>query len=73
MTTFEIAQVNIRRMQRGKEAVEINVIDDGKAVACLWMSKRDIELNIADYGECDAFTVGLEIYKQRRDVREATQ
>ena len=67
--TFEIDRVNIRRMQRGAEAVSMKVFDDGELIGLPWMSKRDVIMNIKDHGECEAFTTALEIYRFRRDTR----
>jgi hypothetical protein len=68
--SFEIVQVNLRRLQRGAEAVQINMYDDGELVCCLWMSKADIVKNIKEWGQHAALLTGLKIYKTRKDVRE---
>ena len=70
--TFKIMQVNIRRMMRGAEAVQFGVFSDGTLEDVVWMTKRDIEKNIEAFGECEAFTTGLLIYKTGRDVRAET-
>jgi len=67
---MKIVQVNVRRMQRGAEGVQIGVFENGECVDCLWMSPSDIKKNIKEFGENEAFLTALECYRLRRDVRE---
>lgn len=55
---FEFIEFNPRRKARGVEAARV-------ACDCewLWMSKRDIELNIRDFGPHPELQKALESYK----------
>lgn len=55
---FEFIEFNPRRMARGAEAARVAC--DGE---WLWMSKRDIELNIRDFGQHPELLKALEGYK----------
>ena len=47
---FRFVEFNERREMRGKEAARVEVIEDGEVTIWLWMSKRDIDLNIREFG-----------------------
>lgn len=49
MTEFRFIEFNPRRALRGAEAARVAVIFDGEE-DWLWMSKKDIDLNIRDFG-----------------------
>ena len=68
--TFKIDRVNINRMRRGADGVEMAVYEDGTKVDLLWVSPSDIRKNIKTFGPCEAFTVALECYKFRTDARQ---
>jgi hypothetical protein len=55
---FEFIEFNLRRRQRGVEAARVAV--DGQ---WLWMSKRDLELNIREFGSHPELLKALEHYK----------
>jgi hypothetical protein len=55
---FEFIEFNPRRKARGVEAARVAC--DGE---WLWMSKRDIELNIRDFGPHPELLKALESYK----------
>ena len=66
---FEIDRVNVRRMQRSVDGVSISIFEDEALVGCPWMSAKDLRANIAIFGRCQAFVLGLACYKHCRDVR----
>lgn len=57
---FEFLEFNKRRAQRGAEAVRMKVTADGD---WLWMSKKDLKLNIKEFGEDPELIKGLSCYK----------
>jgi hypothetical protein len=46
---FALRRYNTRRRQRGAEAAEVEIIDEGGSML-LWMSPTDIENNIKEFG-----------------------
>lgn len=46
---FRFVEYNPRRAMRGAEAVRVAVIENGDE-DWLWMSKRDVDLNIKEFG-----------------------
>jgi len=46
---FRFIEFNDRRWVRGAEAARVAVIEDGEE-DWLWMSKRDVSLNIKEFG-----------------------
>lgn len=46
---FRFVEFNPRRAMRGAEAARVAVIEDGEE-DWLWMSKRDVDLNIKEFG-----------------------
>lgn len=46
---FRFLEFNERRAMRGAEAARVAVIESGEE-DWLWMSKRDIDLNIKEFG-----------------------
>ena len=55
---FEFIEFNPRRKSRGAEAARVSA--DGE---WLWMSRRDIENNIRDFGRHPELLKALESYK----------
>lgn len=49
MTDFRFVEFNPRRVLRGKEGARVAVINAGNE-DWLWMSKRDLDLNIKEFG-----------------------
>lgn len=49
MIEFRFIEFNPRRVLRGKEGARVAVIEDGEE-NWLWMSKRDVDLNIKEFG-----------------------
>lgn len=49
MPDFRFIEYNPSRAFRGKEAARVSVIEDGEE-HWLWMSKRDVDLNIKEFG-----------------------
>lgn len=64
VVTFRLKRFNPRRMMRGAEAAEFEVYKDDKLVDLLWMSKRDIQLNIEEFGESSELDKGLLEYQR---------
>ena len=52
MIQFRFIEFNPRRAIRGADAARVAVIEDGQEY-WLWMSKRDIALNIKQFGPSD--------------------
>ena len=46
---FRFIEFNERRAMRGAEAARVAVIESGEE-CWLWMSKRDLDLNIKEFG-----------------------
>ena len=61
---FRFYEYNARRKARGAEAVRIEVQHDTNFTELLWMSRRDLVLNIKEFGEDPALMRGLECYQQ---------
>ena len=61
---FRFYEYNSRRKARGAEAVRIEVQHDTNFTELLWMSRRDLVLNIKEFGEDPALMRGLECYSQ---------
>lgn len=61
---FRFYEYNPRRKARGAEAVRIEVQHDTNFAELLWMSRRDLVLNIKEFGEAPALMLGLECYSQ---------
>lgn len=62
IVTFKFYRFNSVRRERGAPAAQIEVFEDGGSVGLYWMNTSDIQRNIQDYGECEAFTEALEYY-----------
>ena len=61
---FRFYEYNSRRKARGAETVRIEVQHDTNFTELLWMSRRDLVLNIKEFGEDPALMRGLECYSQ---------
>ena len=61
--TFRFVEFNPRRHRRGAVAAWVEVLEDGDATHCLWMSKKDIGANIKLFGECPELQKALAAYK----------
>lgn len=61
---FRFYEYNARRKARGAEAVRIEVQHDANFTELLWMSRRDLVLNIKEFGKAPALMLGLECYSQ---------
>lgn len=57
---FRLVDFNQRRKQRGVEAVRMQVSEDGD---WLWMSKKDLQLNIRDFGPHPELLKALDHYQ----------
>lgn len=58
--TFRFIDFNPRRASRGREAVRMEVEPDGQ---WLWMSRRDLENNIKQFGQCPELIKGRLAYQ----------
>ena len=58
---FRFIEFNDRRFARGAPAARVEVIDDGDK-DWLWMTKRDISLNMKMYGEHPELVKAHEAY-----------
>lgn len=58
--SFVFLEFNNRRKSRGAEAARVQISDNGY---WLWMSKRDLQLNIKDFGPHPELLKALEQYK----------
>ena len=68
---FRFYEYNSRRKARGAEAVRIEVQHDTNFTELLWMSRRDLVLNIKEFGEDPALMRGLECYSQNAKISNA--
>lgn len=57
---FELMEFNTRRLQRGAEAARVRIDTDGN---WLWMSKRDVNLNIKEFGEHPVLLRAIRCYE----------
>jgi hypothetical protein len=62
IVTFKFYRFNQVRKERGAQAAQLEVLEDGESVGLYWMNVSDIKRNIEDYGECEALTEALEYY-----------
>lgn len=62
IVTFKLYRFNPVRKERGAPASQIEVFKDGEGVGLYWINVSDIQRNIQDHGECEAFTEALEYY-----------
>lgn len=70
VVTFKFVEFNPRRHFRGAEAARVEVLEDGEPCGLLWMSERDLKLNIAEFGDSEDLQQALAEYaKHRRSKR----
>lgn len=62
--SFTFVEFNERRAMRGAPAARVDVHDssDPEGGGWLWMSRRDITLNIKAHGDCPALQQALAAY-----------
>ena len=60
-TTFRFIEFNSRRKARGVEAARVEVNIDGD-IGWLWMSKKDVQANIDEFGGCEGLRKALAAY-----------
>lgn len=63
---YELLRFNPRRASRGAPAAEVKV-QDGDNSILLWMSEKNIEDNIKDFGEHPGLLAALQAYKDRKE------
>ena len=61
---FTLVRFNQRRLQRGAEAAEVEVIWPDGEEETLWMSKKDIEDNAKEYGWQEGLRDALNAYME---------
>ena len=67
---FRLEGFNTRRADRGAEAARVEILEDGEPCGLLWMSERDLKLNIAEFGDSEELQKALAEYaKHRRSKR----
>lgn len=66
MMEFVLRRFNPRRAMRGADAAEVECID-GEFHELLWMSKRDIEKNIKEFGPHEELLKAKAAYVARRE------
>lgn len=67
---FELHRYNPRRAARGAEAAEVKVTWPDGEEEYLWMSKRDINANMKEWGACDGLLDALNAYRQNNEVSD---
>lgn len=60
---FRFIEFNPRRALRGAEAARVAIIENGQE-DWLWMSKRDVDLNIKEFGPHDELLKARLAYAQ---------
>ncbi len=65
---FELHRYNPRRAARGKEAAEVKITHPDGDIEYLWMSKKDINNNIKDFGVSDGLLECLTAYKNNKEI-----
>lgn len=66
--SFILARFNPRRHARGAEAAELQVLQDGKPIDLLWMSKADIKANLKLFPEDAGLLAAIDAYKANKDI-----
>lgn len=61
--TFRFVEFNPRRHMRGAPAARVAVSEDGSDEEWLWMTVRDIQLNIKEFGPNDELFKALNAYR----------
>ncbi len=67
---FKFYRYNDHRRRRGVEAVQMQIFENGEQVNLLWMSRKDINNNIREFGMCPALRRGLQCYQTHKDPGE---
>lgn len=68
--SFRLVRFNPRRMRKGcSGAAEVEVADADNSVR-LWMTLRDVERNIIEYGRHPGLVAALEAYRRKVEIRE---
>lgn len=66
--SFVLARYNPRRNARGAEAAELQVLQDGKPIDLVWMSKADIKANLKLFPNDTGLLAAVEAYKANKEV-----
>lgn len=70
---FKLLEFNKRRLQRGKEALRVEVLEDNECLGWLWMSTENLKANIKENGAHPELLRGLECYRQRCLVEQVSE
>lgn len=70
---FKLLEFNKCRLQRGKEALRVEVLEDSECLGWLWMSIKDLKANIKENGAHPELLRGLECYRQRCLVEQVSE
>ena len=64
--SFKLVRFNPRRQSRGAEAAEVEVFDDDHSCR-LWMSEKNLDQNIAEFGPHPELLKAKEHYRTKRE------
>lgn len=67
-TIFTLLRFNPRRAIRGAPAAEVRIQDDENEVV-FWMSVKDIENNIREFGPHPGLLEAKQAYKDRKEIK----
>lgn len=65
---FELHRYNPRRAAREAEAAEVKVTWPDGEEEYLWMSERDLNANMKEWGACDGLLDALNAYRQNAPI-----
>jgi hypothetical protein len=65
---FRLVRFNPRRMRPGCSGAAEVEIDDGENSCRLWMTLRDVERNIIEFGRHPGLVAALEAYRNRVEI-----
>jgi len=67
---FELIRFNPKRKARGVAAAEVKTTDTDGRVLFLWMSQRDIVLNIKEFGSHPGLDAAKQAYRRNKTFPE---
>ncbi len=69
---FRLVRFNPRRMRPGcSGAAEVEITDESNSVR-LWMTLKDVERNIIEFGRHPGLVAALEAYRAKVEITECT-
>ena len=66
--SFVLIRFNPRRNTRGAEAAELQVLQDGKPIDLLWMSKSDVKSNLKLFPNDTGLLAAIAAYKSNKEI-----